>query len=285
MPIFSKVANFLEKRSPLSLIVLALVLVGALGIWDFTTGNDYSFSLFYLLPILLTAWYVGKMAGILISIVSALTWMTADILVEGGYIDPAIHVWNTFIRFGFFAISTMLSANLKKSQEAIRVLAHTDFLSGTINSRYFHELLENEISRFNRYARPFTLAYIDIDNFKRVNDLYGHNEGDQVICYIAGEIQNQIRKSDIFARLGGDEFAILFPETEAPEAESALTKIHHHLSERLQEKFAFLTYSVGAVTFHAAPKSAAEAIKIVDAMMYSVKSTTKNNVSYSVYNG
>ncbi|HNK63950.1 MAG TPA: diguanylate cyclase [Anaerolineales bacterium] len=285
MPIFSKVANFLEKRSPLSLIVLALVLVGALGIWDYATGNDYSFSLFYLLPILLTAWYVGKMAGILISIVSALTWVAADILIGEDYIHPTIYFWNALIRFGFFAISTILAADLKKSQEAIRVLAHTDFLSGAINSRYFHELLENEISRFNRYGRPFTLVYIDIDNFKRVNDLYGHNEGDQVICYIAGEIQNQIRKSDIFARLGGDEFAILFPETEARESESALAKIHQHISERLQEKFSFLTYSIGVVTFHSVPGSSAEAIKIVDAMMYSVKSTTKNNVSYSVYNG
>jgi len=285
MPFLLKATASLEKRSPLFLAITALILVGILGVGDYATGNDYSFSLFYLLPILLTAWYAGRKTGLFISFISAVTWMLADILIEEDYTHPSIYFWNGLIRFGFFVTSTLLASELKRSQVAIQILARTDFLTGAFNSRYFHELLENEIDRCNRYEHPFTLAYIDIDNFKQVNDLYGHDEGDRLIRFIVGEIQNQIRKSDVFARLGGDEFAILFPETGMLSAQAALTKIQGVITNHLNDKYPFLTLSAGSVTFNVAPQSAAETIHVADAAMYSVKSSTKNNILYSEYNG
>ena len=142
-----------------------------------------------------------------------------------------------------------------------------------------------ELSRSNRYKRPFTLVYLDLDNFKDVNDRFGHAEGDELIRFIADELKRQIRKTDIVSRLGGDEFAILFLEAGQQEVEAIMSKIQAQLAEHLRQKYSFVTFSAGAVTYIATPNSIAETIKAADDLMYSVKNSTKNGIKYSSYTG
>ena len=280
-----KILKVFEGRSLLFWIITSIALVGVLGIVDYQTGNEFSFSLFYLFPISLTAWYVNRPMGIFTSSLSALTWLAADISIREDSFNPAIYFWNTIMRFGFFIIVTYLISELHKTQQTIQTLAHTDHLTGTINSRYFHDRLGIELNRSSRYNRPFTLVYLDLDNFKQVNDRFGHDEGDQLIKFIADELKRQLRNTDIVARLGGDEFAILFPEAGRQEAEVIMSKIYSHLTEQLRQKYPFVTFSAGAVTYSATPTSIAETIKIADDLMYSVKNSTKNGVKYSLYTG
>lgn len=280
-----KILKIFEDRSLLFWIITSIVLVGVLGIVDYLTGNEFSFSLFYLIPISLTTWYANPALGLSISLLSAVTWLVADISVGENFSHPIIYFWNTLIRFGFFIVVTYLISELKKAQNAVNNLARTDHITGTINSRYFHELLGIELGRSSRYNRPFTLVYLDLDNFKQVNDRFGHNEGDQLIGFIANELKRQLRNTDFISRLGGDEFAILFPETGQREAEVVMSKIYSHLTLQLGQKFPFVTFSAGAVTYNATPNSTEETIKIADELMYSVKNSTKNGVLYSLYKG
>lgn len=280
-----KILKTFEGRSLSFWIIISVLLVGILGNLDYQTGNEFSFSLFYLIPISLTAWYADRRTGIFISILSAAAWLLADVYAGEDYSHPIIYFWNTLIRFGFFIIVAWLMSELHKTQKAVETLARTDHITGVINSRYFHELLEIELSRSARYKRPFTLVYLDLDNFKQVNDRFGHDEGDNLIRFVTDDIKRQLRNTDIVSRLGGDEFAILFPEAGQSEAEVIMFKIYSHLTEQLRQKYPFVTFSAGAVTFIAAPSSTAETIKIADDLMYSVKNSTKNGVKYSLYTG
>jgi diguanylate cyclase (GGDEF)-like protein len=275
----------LEARSRPFWIITSLLLVVVLGILDYLTGNEYSFSLFYLIPISLIAWYVNRPTGIFISILIAVTWLVADLILGADYSHPIIYIWNTMIRFGFFIISTYLISELHISHQTIQALARTDYITGLFNSRYFHELLESELRRSSRYKRSFTLVYLDLDNFKEVNDRLGHEEGDILLRLVANGLKPQLRHTDIAARLGGDEFAILFPETGQQEAESVMAKIYNHVNDQLRPKYPFTTFSAGAVTYVAIPNSSAETIKLADELMYSVKNSTKNGIRYLLYTG
>lgn len=277
--------DIFEDRSRFFWIITSTGLVGMLGVVDYLTGNEFSFSLFYLIPICITTWYVNRPMGIFLSVLSAVTWLIADIVAGEDYSHPIIYLWNTLIRFGFFIIVTYLIAELRQTQQTIQALARTDYITGMYNSRYFHELLESELNRSKRYERSFTLVYLDLDNFKQVNDKHGHDEGDQLIRLIADDLKSQLRNTDIAARLGGDEFAILFPETGQQEAEAVMAKINSRVNDQLRPKYPFVTLSAGAVTYVAMPNSSAETIKLADELMYSVKNSTKNGIRYSLYTG
>ncbi|RJP53552.1 MAG: GGDEF domain-containing protein [Anaerolineaceae bacterium] len=220
-----------------------------------------------------------------ISILSAITWFSAEFAAGGYYPHPALYFWNTLIRFGFFIIVTYLVSELHKAQRSVQALAHTDYITGAINSRYFHELLAFELNRAQRYKQPFTLVYLDLDNFKQVNDKFGHYEGDQLLRLLTDGLKRQLRNTDIVSRLGGDEFAILFPETSQQEAEVIMAKIHNHFTDQFCQKYPFVTFSAGAVTYSATPNSIAETIKIADNIMYTVKNSTKNGIRHILYMG
>lgn len=266
-------------------ILASVLLVGILGALDYLTANEFSFYLFYLLPVCLITWYVHLSTGVIFAVLSTGTWLVADLYSGDEYSNTLILFSNTVIRFGFFIIAAYLVWKLRKSQETVEALARLDYVTEAFNSRYFHELLGVELSRSLRYGLSFTLVYLDLDNFKLVNDRFGHDVGDSLIKFIAEGLRSQLRNSDVLARLGGDEFAILFPETGQEEAEAVMSKVSNYIKDRLSEKYSFITFSAGAVTFMSTPNSTEETIKIADQLMYSVKNSTKNGIRYSLYEG
>jgi diguanylate cyclase (GGDEF)-like protein len=167
-----------------------------------------------------------------------------------------------------------------------RELARTDYLTGAVNSRIFFQLLQMEIDRSQRYKHPFTIAYIDIDNFKAVNDHFGHITGDQALRAVAEQARKHLRKTDVIARLGGDEFAVLLPETGQESAQAALSKIQSDISEGMRQSNWSITLSIGALTcIINAPHTTDEIIRLADDLMYSVKRDSKNAIKYVVYAG
>lgn len=119
---------------------------------------------------------------------------------------------------------------LRESEERYRQLSLTDSLTGLYNTRHLHEQLQAELERAHRYQRPLALLVLDCDNFKAINDQFGHLEGDRVLQALAGVIGHCLRSSDSGFRYGGEEFILLLPET------TALTA--HVLAERLRSIFA-----------------------------------------------
>jgi len=152
-----------------------------------------------------------------------------------------------------------------------------------MNSRFFYELAQMEIDRFQRYKHPFTLTYIDLDNFKAVNDQFGHSTGDQVLRTVIGSVKKHLRRTDVVARLGGDEFVLLLPETDQEPAYVVINKIRGDLLEEMRQQNWPITFSIGVLTCRVVPNTIDELIKMADDLMYSAKHDGKNAVKYSTY--
>ena len=164
----------------------------------------------------------------------------------------------------------------KLAQE--EALADTDYLTGLKNSRSFYEHVEKEAVRSRRYGRPFTMAYLDLDNFKFINDTMGHDTGDEVLRSVAAIIKDNLRQSDVSSRLGGDEFAVLFPETNYNAAEAIIKNLVPLLSGSMTSNSWPVSFSIGAVSFVTTMSTVREMIKTVDDVMYEVKKSGKNNI-------
>ena len=214
-----RVQNFLEtleNKSPLSWTVTGILFIGLLGILDYATGNELTLSLFYLIPIVLVTGEVNRKTGLFMSFLGGLMLLGAEIAAGQTYSHPIFYLLNTLVRTSFYIVVVYLVAELQKSRREEQLAARTDFITGAVNARYFNELLQMEISRIRRYPHPITLVYVDVDNFKLVNDLFGHKMGDEVLRCIATELRSQLRKTDTVARLGGDEFVMLCPPPASP---------------------------------------------------------------------
>jgi diguanylate cyclase (GGDEF)-like protein len=274
-----------EKLSKLFWTAAGVALLASVGILDFLTGYELAFSLFYLIPVSLVTWFASRRLGMLLALASAVVWLTADVTAGNFYSAPFIYAWNGLIRLGFFVITVLLLSTVKKTLERERESARTDYLTGAANARLFYDLVQMEIGRFQRYARPFTLANIDLDNFKAVNDRFGHPVGDQVLRAVVSSAREYLRRTDVLARLGGDEFALLLPETDQQSARVVVAKIQKGLLAGMRRNHWPVTFSIGVLTCSAAPQTTDELVRLTDELMYSVKRSGKDAIRYSAYAG
>ena len=274
-----------EKGSPVLWMGVGIASIALMGLFDYLTGNEIAFSLFYLVPVSLVTLAVGRKTGLLMSFLSSLTLLAAEISAGQTYSHPVVYVANTLIRALFYGVFAYLLAELQKARREEQRAARTDFITGAVNARYFNELLQMEINRIRRYPHPITLVYIDVDNFKLVNDLFGHRVGDQVLRCIATELKAQLRSTDTVARLGGDEFVMLLPSTRQAEAKKVVSKVHAHLIEEMKQRNWPVTFSMGVVTCEFLPYSAEQLVNMADEMMYEVKNSTKNDVRFRTWVG
>jgi diguanylate cyclase (GGDEF)-like protein len=259
-----------------------LFLVVVLGIIDKVTGSEISFSIFYLIPVIFVTRFSDRWVGIFISGASAIAWLMADLMAGQIYSHWVIPYWNAMMRFGFFLVNVYILSRLKDALEMEKMLSRMDSLTGIANGKYFIELVNSEFIRSKTNNLPFTIAYMDLDNFKTVNDRFGHNEGDIVLCTMASIIRNNVRATDSVGRLGGDEFAILFPEMGAEESQGIIPKIHKSLLDTILENKWGITISMGVGTFKGPNFNAEEILRLTESLMYSVKDAGKNGIKYKV---
>jgi diguanylate cyclase (GGDEF)-like protein len=262
-------------------MTIALLLVAMVGLLDGVTGPDYSFSAFYLVPVVLTAWYAGRSAAILIAVTGAVAWLAADIAGKAYHDNSLVLLWNDFMELTLFLFAAYVISELKERLDCEEEAARTDHLTGIANRRRFGELADDEIRRSRRYHDSFTVIYIDIDNFKTVNDTLGHSEGDRLLRQVAATIAMNIRESDTVARLGGDEFGLLLPVTDSEAAVTVASKMYASLKANVEEVWP-VTFSIGMVTYCTAPASTNEMIRIADQLMYEVKNSGKNELRHLV---
>jgi diguanylate cyclase (GGDEF)-like protein len=276
-----------ENSNKLRLVVIltGFVLTGLIGFVDFLTGYEFAFSVFYAIPVAIVTWYISLPLGLLTSLLSAMVWLGADFSSSHPYSHQLIPLWNAFIRLTFFVIITVLLAKLKNTLDREKEYASIDNLTGAFNPRFFHQLVQMEINRFKRFKEPFSFAYIDLDNFKTVNDQFGHSTGDQVLRSVVSCIKKYLRKTDVIARLGGDEFALLLPDTDEGSNQVVLCKIQSELLHEMEQCNWPITFSIGSLTCIAVPDSAEELVKMADELMYTVKHSNKNAIKYFTYSG
>lgn len=271
----------LEGRSASSVLLTGLLLIGLTSLADYGAGPRLSFAVFYLLPICIGAWWGGFALGILFSLLSTVAWHVVSVGQTPGT-EVYVHLWNGVVRFGFFAITSSLVARLRTALLHQRVLARTDALTGVANARTFYGAAQAEIYRSSRTLRAFTVAYVDVDNFKQVNDRRGHLAGDDLLRQVARTMRKNTRAVDLIARLGGDEFALLFPETDAAGALASLARLRVALLREVARAGWPVTFSVGAATFLRPPRDVDAMVRCVDALMYRVKQDGKNRVEHEV---
>ena len=176
---------------------------------------------------------------------------------------------------------------LKQANERLRDLAFKDGLTDLYNHRYFQDSLDHELSRARRYKKPFSLIMLDLDQFKMINDKYGHPMGDAVLKEVSKAIKNTIRDCDIAARYGGEEFAIVLPETElkgAAMVAERLRKAVERLKITAKDYCIQTTISVGVTSYLVSPekKDKSEIISEADKALYVSKNTGRNKAS--IYN-
>jgi diguanylate cyclase (GGDEF)-like protein len=266
-------------------LTVGLVMVGVLGMFDYFTGPEIAFGLFYVIPVSLVAWFAERASGLFIAFVSAAVWLLVEMATREPYSHMFMLYWNAATRVGFFFIVAWLLSALKTSLSREKLMARTDYVTGAFNARFFFELADREMDRCRRYKHPFTLAYLDLDDFKIVNDSFGHNTGDRLLKNVTTTIIENLRKTDVTARLGGDEFGLLLPETGVEAGRTAISKIRHALLQEMEKNNWPVSFSIGVVTYTVPPSAVDGTVKRADDLMYSVKKEGKNGIAYSVYHG
>ncbi|MBI3099611.1 MAG: GGDEF domain-containing protein [Planctomycetes bacterium] len=257
----------LRRTSRLTVAALGVIGVALIAAADKALGEGIGVHVFYLLPISIAAFYGRGEAGVTVSVFGAI----ASFWTEPPPADPVARFWETTMRLGTYTVLSLALSRLREALDHEQVLSRTDPLTGAANRRAFYELLERESRRAHRQGGPLTLAYIDLDRFKLVNDRFGHAAGDEVLRTVADAIAPSIRAADTLSRLGGDEFAILFPDTDAGPADAALRKIDRVLSEAMAKGGWPVTFSIGLATFLHPPLSAFDMIRKADELMYAAK--------------
>lgn len=181
-------------------------------------------------------------------------------------------------------IGYQMAASLKHFRRfsSIQNIAIYDTLTNLYNRRYFEERLDIEAQKSFRSGVPLSLVMLDIDHFKKVNDTFGHTEGDQILCKISSILKNCVRKKDTVARYGGEEFILILPETALEQSFVIAERIRQSVEKNLFElgrAHVHLTVSMGISNFPShRVKSKEELVKIADQALYDAKRRGRNKV-------
>jgi diguanylate cyclase (GGDEF)-like protein len=167
----------------------------------------------------------------------------------------------------------------------VESLSSTDPLTDIPNRRAFIERATMALAHSRRHGEPFSIAYIDVDNFKQVNDNLGHAAGDQLLRVVASAIRTELRSDDMVARLGGDEFGIIF--THAPQGiKQHVDRIKQALDNHCPHEHAYqaIGFSIGVVHYDGTLQATTdELICCADRLMYEIKKSSKNGVRFGMY--
>ena len=281
-----KLIFYLHEQPKSHLIVLGFLTLVLLGIVEHLIGPGFFFSIFYFIPIFLVLFFTERKIGIMLSIASAGAWLLSNYFYRALVFTsphPVIPWWNTGISLITFLLTTFILSSVRSALEQEKKLARLDPLTGIANRRFFLELIGAEMNRAIRYKHSFTIVQFDLDNFKTVNDHFGHSRGDTILRLVAKTTQGNIRATDTVARLGGDEFAILLPETGPESAYMVIEKVQKLNLDVMKKEGWPITLSTGVVSFISPPTTVDKILKLSDVLMYKAKNGGKNTIKYTVY--
>jgi diguanylate cyclase (GGDEF)-like protein len=255
------------------LLTAAVSMVFLVAFTDLVTGPDVSINVGYMIPVFVAA-SVGRRSSVAVGALAAMTWSVVELDTRSKpFSTAAIPLWNVFARFAVLYMVATLVASLTGRLVKERGLSRTDPLTGLPNARAFHEAAVAEIARMSAEGTVLTAAYVDVDDFKTVNDTKGHAGGDELLILAGRTMTAGMRSTDVVARLGGDEFALLMPGSGIEDARVRLAAVHDALTSATGVGF-----SVGAITFTRPPESREDLLARADALMYEVKQDGKNTV-------
>jgi diguanylate cyclase (GGDEF)-like protein len=264
--------------------IVSIIIVILIGYYDLQTGAHISMMLLYSVPILLSAWYCGRLDAIVVAVIAAACWFIVNALNKPPGGSDAILSWNAFTRLAIFALiayTVSLQAQLRRAFDRAKLRAETDSLTGLLNESAFRERVDGEMKRSWRYNHPLSLAYIDLDDFKQVNDSQGHARGDKLLRLVTETITRTIRKTDFAGRVGGDEFAICFPETGEEQVQKAVETLVNAMDIMTSQSGWQVTASIGVVTCQDIYETYDALLGEADRLMYVAKEKGKNAAEFA----
>jgi diguanylate cyclase (GGDEF)-like protein len=253
--------------------LLAIGLTALVGLADWFSHANIAATLAYLLPISIVGWGMSKAATLVAAAVCSGMWLTIDVKTSTEATPMALVIINAIVLATVLQLFGQLLATLKSQLDHERKLARTDPLTQVHNRRAFWNAATRELARSRRQGTSFSLAYIDVDGFKAVNDRFGHHAGDQLLRGIAQELQQELRELDMVARLGGDEFVLLLPDTGEIGAGKVIDRVKKSLQAAVWRRSFDIDFSIGVLTVIDPPSSVEELVSGADELMYQVKRT------------
>ena len=282
-------------RTALALLIVALL--AAVGRLDYVTGPWASFALLYVTPVLAAAWWLGRGPALLAGVTAGVAWFEAEALGQHGEPTAAL-IWNSVSRVVMLVAMASMVVRIRADRRRLKEvnerlaelltgaerLARTDPLTGLPNRRAFIEQVEAHLARARRSQKAVCLAYLDIDNFKNLNDHKGHPEGDEFLKRVAAAIKETVRAGDVAARLGGDEFAVLFSDPRQDAVEPLAVRLLQRV-RALGDRYPGLDLgaSVGMAWFEVPPDDSALLLQRADAAMYRAKGAGKHR--FAIWEG
>lgn len=253
--------------------VFAVAAVITLDVW---LGPGWSLGLLYSLPIAFIAWRLGMVAGLVAAIAAALGWhLFVELPVES---TAALALWGTAARTISYAVVAVLVAEMRALFEHERGLARHDGLTGALIGRSFRDVLDREVALARAQRRSLTLAYIDLDDFKQVNERAGHATGDDLLCAFANAARAAMGPRDQLARIGGDEFVVLFVGNGGRERR-AIERFHASVAAALAQGAQPISCTLGGIILPAGQcADPRDLVQLADAAMFEAKRAGKGGL-------
>jgi diguanylate cyclase (GGDEF)-like protein len=282
--LFDKYIFLFEKKSKLIHLILAIIWISAIAFVGFADYkiNYFDFFIFYVMILVFNSMFISTYDGIIASFIIGVVNYFSNREHLVGATEFLLYL-NFFLNFLVFFIIAVIVGQTRKSLLKEMTLSRTDYMTGAYNKRFFTEILSNEIDRMKRGGHPFSLVFIDMDNFKKANDTFGHSAGDSILKTGVLVMKSITRKIDTTCRLGGDEFLILMPNTDSKDSLIVLSRLQEKFLSTMQENGYPVTLSIGSVSFNNVPESVDAAIKAGDAAMYEAKNSGKGKIVQKIY--
>lgn len=243
---------------------------------DMVTDPDVRLHMLYIFPLSLISIHCADRR--LLTLAFLLTVVLQSIAVVRLSLHGIALSTELLVALASSSLTVVLSRGLRSHLLETAKLAARDVLTGLRNRRGIDDSIDMEIARQRRYGGHFSLAVIDLDNFKQLNDAQGRQRGDKALRVLTAVLSEQTRQSDAVGRLGGDQFAIVMPNMNAEDCDSLCQKLIDDIAHRMSQAGFPLTASIGFASFSQAPSSSEEALLKADKAMYKAKSRGKGCV-------
>ncbi len=273
--------RWLSKCSWGAILTLGCGLILGIGVCDYVAGKNVILGPLYVLPVGMVAWYAGRDAGLTVALVSAAsTFISFHPHTPKTGLESGIALFNSGMLLALYLLVVGATVRARGRLILEEQLARLDALTGSLNRRAFEEELEYHLALASREGLPLTLAYIDVDDFKQINDQFGHGGGDRVLQAIASTLIAFCRRTDRVTRMGGDEFAVLLPNTHSQGAERIIREARRRFTGAIDPVSPHISCSIGVVTFINHHPDSHTAVRLADALMYEVKKAGKGSILF-----
>jgi diguanylate cyclase (GGDEF)-like protein len=260
-------------------LMISLALIAVIFVADFSTGADIQLHILYAVP---SSFFAFHCANRMLSLgVTAISFACQVVTLYFDRLDPTALVSNIIIGLGTILATTWLASIARENYQIMEHQTITDPLTKLLNRRGFDDALQREFEWQRRFGTVISIAMIDLDGFKILNDTMGHGTGDKVLCKVARALLHATRAVDTIARLGGDEFCVLMPGAQEEDSKRVAEALRLAIVRETRDAGYEVTASVGTETFPNAPTDVQAALESVDKLMYEAKRAGKNRIFHN----